>query len=117
MRTARPARQRDTRALEGREKQLGSSHPRTLATMYRLATLLRQAGRVEEAIPLFRRELEGLALQLGDEDEETLCSASNLLELIKPRDAEEARQLRTRFGLSVQGSTPLLGCFAQCLVM
>jgi tetratricopeptide (TPR) repeat protein len=37
------------RALEGREKALGDSHPSTLMTVNNLAILLKQQGRLEEA--------------------------------------------------------------------
>ena len=91
-------------ALEGRREVLGPRHPETLNSIYNLAALLKEMGRVEEAItptlPLFREELEGCREVNGATHKETLISARNLAKLLDESGrAEEAARLRSEYGV------------------
>ena len=62
--------------------------------------LVQAEGQLAEAVPLFRRELEGCANQYGAEHQETRTSAGNLCGLLMEMGhAEEAAALSKRFGL------------------
>lgn len=53
------------RALEGKEKVLGTEHPETLTSVYCLAYLLHQRGDPAAAMPLYERACAGYVLKLG----------------------------------------------------
>ncbi|EOD08463.1 hypothetical protein EMIHUDRAFT_120894, partial [Emiliania huxleyi CCMP1516] len=46
-------------ALAARRETLGDQHPSTLTSIFNLGALLQKQGRLGDAIPLFREELEG----------------------------------------------------------
>jgi tetratricopeptide (TPR) repeat protein len=66
------------RALEGRERILGTEHPDTLASFHALARLMLQIGNFEEAETLSRRYLATCRQVLGIEHPGTLAMMSNL---------------------------------------
>ena len=77
-------------------------HPTTLNTIINLAYLLKEMGRVEEAIPLFREELEGQREMNGSTHEDTLGAALNLAELLDESGrTEEAARLRSEYCVQV----------------
>ena len=64
------------------------------------AILLKKMGRLEEATPLFREELEGCREVNGATHEDTLFSARNLAKLLDESGrAEEAARLRSEYGV------------------
>ena len=69
------------RALEARERVLGSEHPDTLVSVNDLAVLYQTEKRYAEAEPLFKRALEARERVLGAENPTTLQSVSNLASL------------------------------------
>ena len=72
------------RALEGRERLLGSEHPDTLGSVNNLGALLQNLGQLKEAEIMLRRALEGRERLLGSDHRNTLNSRGNLgLLLIK----------------------------------
>ena len=66
------------RALKGKEKMLGKTHPETLKTVECIAILyndgLKEYGKAEE---LYQRALEGYEAQLGKDNEDTKRCARN----------------------------------------
>ena len=79
---------------------LGPRHPETQISIYILADLLQEMGRVEEAIPLYREHLEGDREVHGSSHKETLSSARNLAELLdESGHAEEAARLRNDYSV------------------
>ena len=58
------------------ERVLGDTHPDTLAARHHLATAYRDAGRLDEAIPLFERTLADRERVLGDTHPDTLTPAA-----------------------------------------
>ena len=69
-------------ALAGRRVSVGAYHPDTLTSTYDLAVLLQSQGRVKEAVPLFRTELEGCCRNLGENHQDTEHSRANLEEVL-----------------------------------
>ena len=61
-----------------RLRVLGPDHPGTLTTYGGLAVLLQSMGRLEDAEPFFRRDLEGSERVLGPEHPDTLTALHNL---------------------------------------
>jgi tetratricopeptide (TPR) repeat protein len=57
---------------------LGDTHPDTLAARHHLAAAYRDAGRLDEAIPLFERTLADRERVLGDTHPDTLTSRHHL---------------------------------------
>ena len=79
---------------------LGPRHLNTLGSIYNLADLLKKTGRVEEAIPLFREELEGCREVNGATHEETLDSARNLATVLDESGrGKMAARLRSEYGV------------------
>ena len=77
---------------------LGPRHPSTLNSIYNLASLLKEMGRVEEAIPLFREELEGKRKVNGKKDGDTLEAAYYLAKVLDESGrTEEAARLRSEY--------------------
>ena len=62
---------------------LGDRHPHTLISIYNLADLLNNQGKITKAIHLFTEELEGLVLLHGMTYQETRDSAEHLVELLR----------------------------------
>ena len=73
------------RALELRERALGSDHPDTLGTMNSLAVLYWVQGRYDEAEPLFVATIEASQRVLGHDHPSTLASMHNLATLYNNR--------------------------------
>ncbi|KAJ1639406.1 hypothetical protein T492DRAFT_1117215 [Pavlovales sp. CCMP2436] len=95
------------RALEGREEQLGESHPDTLASVNNLAVLLKAQGKLAEAEPLYRRALEGHEKQFGASHLNTLNSVNNLAALLQAQDKlDESEPLLRR---ALEGCKDQLG--------
>jgi len=66
------------RAVHGFEREFGSEHTNTLASMNNLARLLRARGRLGEAEQLYRLVLEVRENLLGVDHPDTVRSASHL---------------------------------------
>jgi tetratricopeptide (TPR) repeat protein len=60
------------------ERVLGDTHPDTLRSHNNLAAAYRDAGRLDEAIPLYERTLADSERVLGDTHPDTLTSRNNL---------------------------------------
>ena len=60
------------------ERVLGETYPDTLASRNNLAFAYQDAGRLEEAIPLFERTLADSEQVLGETHPNTLGSRNNL---------------------------------------
>ena len=69
--------------MQGRRETLGDRHPSTLTSIYNLADLLENQGKITEAIPLFTEELEGCVSLHGMAHERTRGSAQHLVELLE----------------------------------
>ena len=67
-----------------RERVLGDTHPDTLASRNNLASAYQDAGRLDEAIPLFERTLADSERVLGDTHPDTLASRNNLASPTRP---------------------------------
>ena len=83
--------------MQGRRETLGDRHPSTLTSIYNLADLLENQGKITEAIPLFTEELEGCVSLHGMAHEETRGSANHLIKLLRDADQrDEAKALATK---------------------
>jgi tetratricopeptide (TPR) repeat protein len=71
------------RALETRERVLGTEHPETLTSVNNLASLYDKQGRFGEAEPLNLRALAGWERVLGADHPDTLVSVNNLAGLYR----------------------------------
>jgi tetratricopeptide (TPR) repeat protein len=60
------------RALQGREKTLGTEHTSTLQTVDNLGVLYQNQGKLAEAEQMFERALQGREKALGAEHASTL---------------------------------------------
>lgn len=69
-------------ALARREEVLGKDHPETFTSVYNLARVWKQEGRVEEALPLYKRALEGFEEKLGKDNATTKACAEELALLL-----------------------------------
>jgi hypothetical protein len=67
------------RSYELRLAKLGPDHPSTLTSVYSLAGAYRTAGRVDDSLPLFEKELLSCRKRDGDEHPGTLDSMENLI--------------------------------------
>jgi tetratricopeptide (TPR) repeat protein len=74
---------RARRALEARERGLGSEHPHTLTSVNELGVLLYNEGDYAAAEPLYRRALAASERVLGSEHPDTLSSVNNLAGLLR----------------------------------
>jgi tetratricopeptide (TPR) repeat protein len=66
------------RALDGKEKSLGSEHTSTLRTVNNLGILFRKQGKLKEAEVMYQRALDGQEKSLGPEHTSTLATVNNL---------------------------------------
>ena len=67
------------RALKGKEKTLGKTHPQTLMTVMNIAIVYHVGTKdYEKAEEIYRRALEGYEAQLGKDHEDTKNCAKNL---------------------------------------
>jgi tetratricopeptide (TPR) repeat protein len=102
-----PAENLYCRALEGREKILGTEHLDTLASVNNLGTLLWKKGNYQEAEPLYRRALVGREKNLGSEHPDTLTSVNNLGNILWSKgNYQEAEPLYRR---ALEGRKKILG--------
>jgi tetratricopeptide (TPR) repeat protein len=69
------------RALEIRERVLGTDHPDTAQSLNNLAALYYATGQYEQALPLYERALEIRERVLGKDHPSTATSLNNLAEL------------------------------------
>ena len=77
---------------------LGSNHSDTLNTVYNLADFLKTQGKINEAIPLFERELRGMEEIHGRNHPDTRYSAKNLVKLLKQQGRiDEANELKLKY--------------------
>ena len=87
--------------LQERRETLGDRHADTLLSIYRLAELLEEQGKLVEAIPLYTEGLEGYVLLYGTEHWETRLKAGCLVfNLLKVGQQEEADALADKHGLA-----------------
>jgi hypothetical protein len=70
-------------ALAGREKELGTSHPDTLTSVYCLAYLLNARQDFQQALDLYRRALSGYDRVLGADHPTTAACREHLSSLLK----------------------------------
>ena len=81
----------------GLRGDVGRGDPDTLVSVYNLASLLKDQGKLDEAILLFRRELAGCEATLGATHPDTLTSVNNLAGLLHDQGKlDEAEQLLRR---------------------
>ena len=71
------ARRYGERAVQGREKLLGPSHPETLNSVDQLSVVLMRAGKLKDAKKLTERAMEGREKVLGELHVDTLTSVYN----------------------------------------
>ena len=64
---------------------LGDRHPRTIISMNNLGSLLQNQGKLDEAEPLYREDLEASRATLGDRHPDTLASIDMLVSLLIDR--------------------------------
>ena len=86
---------------------LGPDHPSTLASRNSLASAYRDAGRLDEAIALFERNLEDRTRILGPHHPNTLASRNNLAGAY--RDAGRLDEAIALHGQTLEDSTRILG--------
>lgn len=80
------------RVLEGREKLLGEDHPNTLTSANNLVLLLKEQGKIDEAVPICQNVVNGLEKALGSNNHMTLNAIGNLGLLYIRIDDEEQKQ-------------------------
>ena len=90
-----------------REQVLGDTHPDTLTARNNLATAYQDAGRLDEAIPLFERTLADSERLLGDTHSDTLASRNNLA--LAYQNAGRADEAIPLFERTLADSEQLLG--------
>lgn len=91
------------RCLSTQEESLGSDHPQTINTVFKLANVLSQQGRQSEAIPLRRRELAWRSQHDGDTDPFTLQAINDLAsDLRETGELEEAETMFRELLVSYQ---------------
>ena len=81
------------RALEIRERTVGSDHPDTAQSLNNLASLYECQGKYEEAEPLYQRALEVRARIVGPNHPDTAQSLNNLAELYRVQGKYKAAEL------------------------
>jgi len=87
--------------LQARREIDGDRDPRTLTSIYLLALLLEEQGKLVVAIPLRTEELEGLVLLHGMEHATTRGAAKRLVSTLrKAGQQEEAEALADKHGLA-----------------
>ena len=74
------------RVLAFQERTPGKEHPRTLTTIHKLADLLAETGRYDDAEALFRKALDGRRRILGENAPETLETLRSLDECVKRQE-------------------------------
>jgi len=67
---------------------LGNTHPSTVTSINNLATMLHDAGKLEEAEALFREALQARRATVGDKDPATITSVNNLGMLLQDRSQQ-----------------------------
>ena len=81
-------------ALDGRRREFGDAHSKTISTMCNLAIVLKGQGKYDEAEKLYRKALEGKLKSVGDGHPDTLGPKNNLaLLLSKQGKHDEAERL------------------------
>ena len=86
---------------------LGPDHPSTLASRNNLAGAYRDAGRLDDAIPLYEQILEDSTRILGPDHPDTLISRNNLASAYQ--DAGRLDDAIALFEQTLQDSTRVLG--------
>ncbi|MEU0006541.1 tetratricopeptide repeat protein, partial [Streptomyces sp. NPDC006314] len=80
------------RALEARERVLGSDHPSTLASLTNLAAVLQDQGDLERAQALYQRALEARERVLGPDHPSTSTTRHQLASLLNAQGRVESAQ-------------------------
>ena len=70
-------------ALTGRREVLGDKHPETLESVARLALLLQDQAKLDEAEPLLREAMNGRRDVLGAMHRDTLATFHQMAMLLK----------------------------------
>ena len=95
------------RALQGREKALGSDHTSTLDTVNNLGNLYQNQGKLAEAEKMYVRALQGSEKALGPDHTSTLNTVNNLGNLYRNQGKlDEAEKMYIR---ALQGYEKALG--------
>jgi len=89
------------RALEIREKSLGSNHPDVAQSLNNLALLYDSQGKFTEAEPMYRRALEILEKSLGKNHPSVATSLNNLALLYKTQGKYAEAEPMYRHALSI----------------
>jgi hypothetical protein len=104
--TTRARKLRLRRTLQRRVQQLGELHPSTLTSMRTLGSLLKAQGKLEEAQLLFHMELGGCLEVYGKDHEQTMASASCLMNLLES-SAESAHAMGHGGGRAQEAVLPV----------
>ena len=72
-------------ALDGQEVALGKDHPRTLETVYKIATLFRGKGEYDKALEWYQRALDGWEKALGKYHPRTLEAVHNIATVLRDK--------------------------------
>ncbi|RFU30805.1 hypothetical protein B7463_g5540, partial [Scytalidium lignicola] len=96
------------RALQGRERTLGTNHNLTLNTVNSLGLIYADQGKLDEAEKMYRRALQGRERTLGPDHASTLNTVSNLGRLYTMQGKlDEAEKMHQR---ALQGKEKVLDC-------
>ena len=98
---------RTPQTLEDSTRILGPHHPDTLTSRNNLAYAYRDAGRLDEAIPLYEQNLEDSTRILGTNHPNTLISRNNLAGAY--RDAGRLDEAIALHGQILEDRTRILG--------
>jgi tetratricopeptide (TPR) repeat protein len=97
------------RALQGKEKALGSDHTSTLMTVNNLGNLYADQGKLKEAEEMYQRALQGMEEALGPDHTSTLETVNNLgILYTKQGKLKEAEEMYQR---ALQGYEKRLGSY------
>ena len=81
-------------------RRVGVRHESTLISIYGLGSLLQTHGRLGDAIPLFREDLEGFTARYGKGHDETRGSARNLVQVLTEAGQQrEADEIAATYGV------------------
>ena len=87
--------------LQGCRETMGDRHWLTLSSIYALADLLEEQGKLVEAFPFYTEALEGYVLLYGMEDEDTRDMAKGLVSNLRAvGQQEKAEALADKHGLA-----------------
>ena len=91
-------------ALQAQRETLGDRHPDTLGSIYNLADLLEDQGKIEEAVVLFTELEECVSVHGMQHNANTETSVKHLVTLLRNSgQLDEAKVLAARHGVSLNG--------------